>query len=183
MSAKKTRTSIKEIKQLVRILNEYGWDYRIPHPKERPLVVLRYEAYEPQCQPCILRFRTLREAKEHLEAVWRDTIASEEGERYRRPRKWAVGYLKDELGPGWSVIAVEDEEIGGDHYDGAEILARATNDQLRRELEVCYDPVYHVVVLHFVQYGGDGEVERFEYHDITHDTPGWVLADLRGDDV
>jgi len=182
MSAKKTRTSIKEIKQLVRILNEYGWDYRIPHPKERPLVVLRYEAYEPQ-SPFIFRFRTLREAKEFFEGAIRDTIAMVEGERYHRPRKWAVGYLKDELGPGWSVTAVEDEEIGGDHYDGAEILARATNDQLRRELEVCYDPVYHVVVLHFVQYGGDGEVERFEYHDITHDTPGWVLADLRGDDV
>ncbi|MHA1812747.1 MAG: hypothetical protein ACTSYX_04850 [Candidatus Thorarchaeota archaeon] len=182
MSAKKTRTSIKEIKQLMKILNtEYGFDYRIPFPKDRPLTILRYEAYEPQCQPCILRFRTLREAKEHLEAVWRDTVAAEEGERYRRPRKWAVGYLRDELGSGWSVTAVEDEEIGGDHYDGAEILARAKNEKLRRELEVCYDKVYNVLVLHLVQYDENGDVDRFEFVEITDQAPGWVLADLKGE--
>lgn len=175
---KRTRTSIKEIKQLIKLLNGMGFDYRIPFPKDRPLVILRYEEYEPQCQPCILRFRTLREAREHLEQVFRDAVAAEEGERYRRPRAWAKEYLAGELGSGWKISVVDDERISGDHYDGAEILARATNKKLNRTLEVCYDPVYHVVVLHFVQYGKDNEVERFQFMEITDQAPDWVLADL-----
>jgi len=68
------RTSIKQLHEIVELLRSEGYDVRIPLPKDRPLIVLIYREYE---QAKVLRFKTLREAYELLEDMWRESQSGE----------------------------------------------------------------------------------------------------------
>ena len=67
------RTSIKQVLEIAELLRSEGHDIRIPLPKDRPLIVLVYCASETP-NPKILRFKTLREAYESLERMWRESL-------------------------------------------------------------------------------------------------------------
>jgi len=66
----KKRTSFKQVLGMMRLCNAEGHDIRIPLPDDRPLIVLIYREYE---QAKVLRFKTLREAYELLEDMWRES--------------------------------------------------------------------------------------------------------------
>ena len=63
-----------KINELVHLLNKEGCDFRIPFPDQRPLVVLAYRAYENP-NPKVMRFKTLAEAAQELEQMWREAVA------------------------------------------------------------------------------------------------------------
>jgi len=67
------RTSIKQVLEMIQLCNAEGHDIRIalPNHRHRPLLVLIYRESE---KAKILRFRTLREAYELLEGIWRESL-------------------------------------------------------------------------------------------------------------
>ena len=66
------RISINKILEMVKLLNIEGHDVRIPFPKDRPLTILFYRAFENP-NPKINSFKTLAEAYELLENMWRES--------------------------------------------------------------------------------------------------------------
>ena len=90
------RVSIQQIQQLVDLCKQEGFDLRVPDwNARRPFVVLQYIAYEPTAQPRIMRFKSLKEAKETLEKMWRDAVAFRIAEEERWKKQAGP------IGPGW----------------------------------------------------------------------------------
>ncbi len=66
------RTSMNKIFEMVKLLKNEGHDIRIPFPKDRPLTILFYRAFENP-NPRICSFKTLAAACELLENMWRES--------------------------------------------------------------------------------------------------------------
>jgi len=66
------RVSMSKILEMVKLLNVDGHDVRIPFPKDRPLTILFYRAFENP-NPKITTFKALAEAYDLLENMWRES--------------------------------------------------------------------------------------------------------------
>jgi len=66
------RISMTKIFEMVKLLRLEGHDIKIPFPKDRPLTILFYRAFENP-NPKICSFKTLAEAYELLENMWRES--------------------------------------------------------------------------------------------------------------
>ena len=67
-----TRVSMNKVFEMVNLLKAEGHDIRIPFPKDRPLTILFYNAFENP-NPKICSFKTLAEAHDLLENMWRES--------------------------------------------------------------------------------------------------------------